>query len=253
MYLTQVLQAEAIRFGVEHWRRNGHRTSGTLYWQLNDTWPVASWASVDYFGRWKALHYAARRFYAPVLLSLEDGVKNDPSKIGLYVTSDRTEPWAGTVRWALESLDGDVLANAQDGVRAMPLTTTHISTLDLDDHVSADNQRELVFIGELWQEDHRVALALATFVPNKHLELKNPQLRVDVRQTGDQLVFEVQAQSLARFVELALTGADVVFSDNFFDVPVGRPITVTCPLPRGWTLDQAREALNKRSLYDSFA
>jgi len=253
VYLSQVLQAEAIRFGVEHWRRNGHRTSGTLYWQLNDTWPVASWASVDYFGRWKALHYAARRFYAPVLLSMEDGVKGDPTKIGLYVTSDLTEPWSGTVRWALESLDGDVLANVQDGVRATPMTTTHISTLDLDEHVTTDNQRELVFICELLQQDERVALTLATFVPNKHLALKDPQLRVDVRQDGDQFVFELQAQSLARFVELALSGADVVFSDNFVDVPAGRTISVTCSRPTGWTLDQARTALQVRSLYDSFA
>ena len=65
VYLTQLLQAEAMRIGVEHWRRNRDCTSGALYWQLNDCWPVASWASIDYFGRWKALHYAARRFFAP--------------------------------------------------------------------------------------------------------------------------------------------------------------------------------------------
>ena len=62
IYLSLILQAEGIRYGVEHWRRNMHRVAGTLYWQLNDCWPVASWASIDYFGRWKALHYLARRF-----------------------------------------------------------------------------------------------------------------------------------------------------------------------------------------------
>ncbi|MEY2818054.1 MAG: hypothetical protein RL275_1517, partial [Chloroflexota bacterium] len=70
VYLSLVLQAEGIRYGVEHWRRHTNRVSGTLYWQLNDCWPVASWASLDYFGRWKALHYAARRFYAPLMLSI---------------------------------------------------------------------------------------------------------------------------------------------------------------------------------------
>ncbi|MEJ2212228.1 MAG: glycoside hydrolase family 2 protein, partial [Anaerolineae bacterium] len=78
VYLSMVLQAEGIRYGVEHWRRHTQRVSstrrisGTLYWQLNDCWPVASWSSLDYYGRWKALHYAARRFYAPLLLSIED-------------------------------------------------------------------------------------------------------------------------------------------------------------------------------------
>ena len=66
VYLSLVLQAEGIRYGVEHWRRHPRRVSGILYWQLNDCWPVASWASLDYFGRWKALHYAARRFFCPL-------------------------------------------------------------------------------------------------------------------------------------------------------------------------------------------
>ena len=68
----QLLQAEAIRYGVEHLRRNRGRCMGAVYWQLNDCWPVASWSSIDYFGRWKALHYYARRFFAPVMISCEE-------------------------------------------------------------------------------------------------------------------------------------------------------------------------------------
>ncbi len=83
VYLSMVLQAEGIRYGVEHWRRHIDRVAGTLYWQLNDCWPVASWSSLDYFGRWKALHYAARRFYAPLLLSIED---QPASMQAIYVT-----------------------------------------------------------------------------------------------------------------------------------------------------------------------
>ena len=69
--LSQFSQAEAIRYGVELWRRNRPVCMGAIYWQLNDNWPVTSWASIDWFGRWKALHYAARRFSNPVLLSCE--------------------------------------------------------------------------------------------------------------------------------------------------------------------------------------
>ena len=72
IYASQLLSGEAIRYGVEHFRRNRGRCMGTLYWQLNDCWPVISWASVDYYGRWKALHYYAKRFFAPVLLSCEE-------------------------------------------------------------------------------------------------------------------------------------------------------------------------------------
>lgn len=73
LWLTQILQGMAIKYAVEHWRRGMPRGMGTLYWQLNDCWPVASWSSVDSLGRWKALHYMARRFFAPLLISgLED-------------------------------------------------------------------------------------------------------------------------------------------------------------------------------------
>src|SRR5690349_12778607 len=119
VYLSLVLQAEGIRYGVEHWRRHGDRVAGTLYWQLNDCWPVASWASLDYFGRWKALHYAARRFYAPLMFSVEDNAAT--AEQAIYVTSDLREPWEGTVRWALETLDGKSLATGYEAVSAAPL------------------------------------------------------------------------------------------------------------------------------------
>lgn len=65
-YISQILQLKAIEYGVEHWRRKRGQCMGSLYWQLNDCWPVASWASIDYYGRWKALHYGARRFMRPL-------------------------------------------------------------------------------------------------------------------------------------------------------------------------------------------
>ena len=94
---------------------------------------------------------------------------------------------------------------------------------------------------------------MATFAPNKHLSLVDPSLAVDVEVDGDQLRLDVTAQSLARFVELALEGVDVVFSDHYIDLPAGRPAKVTCLLPEGWSVGQARQALRVRSLYDSFA
>ena len=249
VYLSMVLQAEGIRYGVEHWRRNCERVSGTLYWQLNDCWPVASWSSLDYFGRWKALHYAARRFYAPLLLSIEDS----GLRMGVHVTSDHTTAWQGQVRWRLETLGGAVLDLGKQAVQAAPLADTTVCELDFSAQVSDESCRWVVFICELWQGEERLAVRMATFVPNKHLELVEPGLAAHVRLEGDRLVFELAAQSLARFVELRLDGVDVVFSDNYFDLPAGSRASVDCPLPAGLTLEAARAALCVRSLYDSFA
>jgi beta-mannosidase len=247
--LSLALQAEGIRYGVEHWRRHKDRVAGTLYWQLNDCWPVASWSSLDYFGRWKALHYAARRFYAPLMLSIEDS----PPQQAIHVTSDLRELWEGTVRWSLETLRGEVLASGQEPVKVAPLASTHVRTLDFAGHISDDNRRELIFIAELWQGDRRVALHTATFVPTKHLSLTDPAVTAHLRSEDGQLIVELASHSLAHLVELTLEDCDAILSDNYFDLPAGRPVTVSCPLPTGWTLAQACTALKVRSVYDSYA
>jgi len=249
VYLSLVLQAEGIRYGVEHWRRHMDRIAGTLYWQLNDCWPVASWSSLDYFGRWKALHYAAKRFYSPLMMSIEDR----PPVQKLHVTSDLPEAWEGTIRWSLETIQGKVLATGQEAVNAAPRASTPIRALDFADKVTEDNRRSLIFVAELWQGNQRLALQIATFVPTKHLILEEPVIAATVRSEGNQLVVDVTAQSLARFVEVSLEGADVVLNDNYFDVPAGRKVTVSCPMPTGWTLAQAAAALKTRSVFDSYA
>jgi beta-mannosidase len=249
VYLSMVLQAEGIRYGVEHWRRHMDRVAGTLYWQLNDCWPVASWSSLDYFGRWKALHYAARRFYAPVMLSIEDR----PPEQGIYITSDLSESWEGVVRWSLETLGGEVLAAGQELGKAAPMSSTQVRTLDFSSHLSDENRRELIFIAELWQEERRVAQQVATFVPTKHVKLVDPGVTAALAEQDGDLAVTLASRSLARLAELSLEGADGVFSDNYFDLPAGRPVSVSCPLPAGWTLAQARAALKIRSVYDSYA
>jgi beta-mannosidase len=249
VYLSMALQAEGIRYGVEHWRRHPDRVAGTLYWQLNDCWPVASWSSLDYFGRWKALHYAARHFYAPLMLSIED----KPPEQGVYVSNDLLEPWDGTVRWSLETLAGEVLASGQSPVKAAPQAATQVCRLDFSDRVSDDTIRMLVFIAELWQGDRFVTRQTAGFAPIKHLSLADPAVTVDLRREKGQLIIELKSRTLALLVEVSLTGADVVFSDNYFNLPPGRIALISCPLPAGWTLSRARKAFRLRSVYDSYS
>jgi beta-mannosidase len=254
VYLSLILQAEGIRYGVEHWRRNRQRVSGTLIWQLNDCWPVASWASIDYFGRWKALHYAAKRFYAPLLLSVED----NGARMGVHLTSDLLEPADVQIRWRLETVSGEVLKSGDKLVHAISLQDTLVGVYDFTEDVLNEAglspaARRLVFICELSSEKHDLAgQTLTTFVPNKHLELQEPKLQTSLSERDGMLVIVVQAACLARFVELSFAGADVVFSDNYFDVPAGSSVSVTAPLPTGWTVDQARAALRVYSLINSY-
>ncbi len=251
VYLSMALQAEGIRYGVEHWRRYPDRVAGILYWQLNDCWPVASWSSLDYFGRWKALHYAARRFYAPLLMSIED----NPSGMSVYLTNDLLKPWLGGLNWSLEMLDGEELTGGSVPlVLTLPQTVKQICKLDFSKNITEDNLHKLVFIADLRDEfEHFVSRQIATFVPIKHLSLMDPAVKVDLSIEKDQLIINLDAKSTALLVEVSLPGSEVVFSDNHFNLPAGRTVQISCPMPAGWTLKRAKNEFRVHSVYDSYS
>jgi beta-mannosidase len=94
---------------------------------------------------------------------------------------------------------------------------------------------------------------MASFVPNKHLDLAEPGISVQPSINGGMVELKVSTKSLARFIELVLEGADVIFSDNYFDLPAGYDAVITCPLPEGWTLEKVSQQLRVQSLYHAFA
>ena len=153
IYASQLLQAEAVKYGVEHWRRNRGRCMGTIYWQINDCWPVASWSSIDYFGRWKALHYFARRFFAPVMISCcEEGeMTQRPSCVSEYhdieksvrlcVSNETRREISGIVRWALRDASSGVLRSGEERVRVPALSSAWLNKLDF----SQGNERRHYF------------------------------------------------------------------------------------------------------------
>jgi beta-mannosidase len=253
VYLSQILHAEAMRVGVEHWRRERARCGGALYWQLDDCWPVSSWASIDYFGRWKALHYATRRFYAPVLLTAE--VEGDA--VSLAVVNDTATLLRGTVRWSLEKLDGEVTESGEVPVEAAALAATAAGRVPLPH--SAVERRSLVLVSELVEPGVAPALVVTTFVPDKHLALGQPSIETSVVEEAvvdaapGRATVRIRSDRLARWVELSFEGADVVFGDNYFDLPAGRRVDVPFELPAGWSIERARAALRVRSVVDTFA
>jgi len=249
VYLSMALQAEGIRYGVEHWRRHPDRVAGILYWQLNDCWPVASWSSMDYFGRWKALHYAARRFYAPLMLSIEDKTPEQ----AVYVSNDWLEPWEGAVNWSLETLEGEGLTSGRVPFKVAPQASTRVCQLDFSDQITRDNLRKLVFIAELCQGDQLLTRQTAFFVPIKHLSLTDPAIAVNLQNQDGELIVELSSHALALLVEVSLNGVDVVFSDNYFNLPSKRSVQISCPLPAGWTLSRAQKAIRICSAYDSYS
>jgi beta-mannosidase len=195
------------------------------------------------------LHYAARRFYAPLMLSIEDRTPEQ----GVYVSNDWLEPWEGTVNWSLETLEGEVLSSGHTPVKAAAQAATLVCELDFSSQITDDNRRKLVFIAELWQGDQFVTRQTAYFVPIKHLSLTDPAISVNMESQNGELLVELTSHSLALLVEVSLRDADVIFSDNYFNLPSGRPIQISCPLPAGWTLSKAQKEIRICSVYDSYS
>ena len=226
LYCSQLLQADAIRYGVEHWRRNRGRCMGAIIWQLNDCWPVASWASIDYFGRWKAMHYAARRFFAPVMISAEETGEIDqnphineflrtPLRMAarLNVANETREPVSGTVFWALRDPMGKAV---KEGSR--PVTVPALSSLWLEeeDFTGEDLTRfHLEFRFE--QESMILSQGTALFCAPKHYQFADPALTVTLE--GDELV--VEAKAFAKSVWLESQDPDLLLEDNCFDLEPG--------------------------------
>jgi beta-mannosidase len=248
IYLTQVQQAEALRLGVEHWRRYCERTGGALYWQLNDCWPGASWSTIDYYGRWKAAHYFARHFFAPLLVSVED----KGSRLELFVTNDSSQIWTGLLRWSLMTLDGEVLDGDEHIFMAMPTATAMLEVFDFSGRLNDGNQRNVVLVIECMQDDRLISMQVIKFVPNKYLMLKKTAIDLDFAQNGSEVEVTLFTASMARYVEITLEGVDVIFSDNYFDLPARKPYRVYFPLPQDWSLEQVRKALSVHSLVDTF-
>jgi beta-mannosidase len=145
------------------------------------------------------------------------------------------------------------LEAGEEPVKAAPLDVTPLCNLDFSSRLDDDLRREAAFVAELWRDGQILSRQTAFFVPTKHLALAEPGISAQLRVDGGQVCIELVSRSLARLVECALEGADVVFSDNYFDLPAGRGVSISAPLPAGWTVSQAQEALKVRSVYDSYA
>jgi len=251
LWLSQIQQGLAVKYAVEHWRRNMPRCMGSLYWQLNDCWPVASWSSIDSFGRWKALQYMARRFYAPLLISgVEDG---EAGSVGIHITSDRLEKESCDVRWIVTNVSGNILHEGTADVVAEANGNTHAKTLDVNNPLRKYSLRDLLVWLELWKCGERINTNFVTFCRPRDFELKKPEIESTVKQAGDGL-FEVKlaADKPALWVWLELAEIDAHYSDNFFCLRPGQPFVVRVYPFRDMNENEFCRQLLVRSIYDTY-
>lgn len=225
LYASQLLQADAIRYGIEHFRRHRGRCMGTVVWQLNDIWPVASWASIDYYGRWKALHYAEKRAFAPVMISCEEiGELSErpyciaqPAPIEkaarLHVANETMETVSGLVKWELRNPDSSIICAGEEQVTVPALDGVWLDKLDF----SAYDELTVYFSYSFAMNGKVVSENTCLFTAPKHFAFENPKL--SCRREGNELI--ITAAAYAKNVDIQGVDGDVKFTDNFFDMNKG--------------------------------
>ena len=245
LYVSQLIQAEGVRYGVEHFRRHYGRTMGAIYWQLNDCWPVASWSSIDYYGRWKALHYHSKKFFAPILLSVEENKKKMTAAV--HLTNETRDAHKGKLHYRLMTLDGITIDQHSIDLAIDSLQAKKI--IELDYSVYQKRKKDLILHVAFLDETGLVlADNVATFVQDKDLHLRQSEIQLDCTKNQHLVTISLESAIVQRFVELKYN--DSIFSDNYFHLLPNEPKTITFESID--SINHIRKNIKVRSLIDTY-
>lgn len=244
IYISQVLQGIAIKSGVEHWRRHRGRCMGAIYWQLNDNWPVASWSSVDYYGRWKALQYMARHFYADILGSLQvRGAEYTP-----FIQNETRGTSESVVTLWVKNMDGTVLYEEKQQITCEALSVAAGSPVELEDVLRG--RESDVFVEALFRHsDGTMGRQVEVPKPWKHMQIRKTRVDSDAVREGNRLSVTLTSPVPAFFVEAEAEDADIVWSDNFMHLTGDGKTVIEGTLPEDY---EGIPALRVRSLCDAY-
>lgn len=242
VYATQLNQANAIKFGVEHFRRHRGYTMGSIYWQLNDCWPVSSWSSIDYFGRYKALHYFAKRFYAPVAM----GLFADGKSITVNVANETLCDFCGKIKVGVMTADLKTVYTDECEVKVSVLTSRDVASFDFS---TVSGSRDKFFFAELYDSDGVLVMRQSELgVKPKHFAFKKPSYTVSAEDVCGGVLVTLSADSFAKDVEISFASSDPVLSDNYLDLISSEPVSVTVYTDK--TANELLSDMTVRSVYD---
>lgn len=247
LYLSQVQQAKAMRMAIEYWRTTMPHCMGTLYWQLNDNWPVASWSSIDYYGKWKLLHYAAKHFYSPALpiaYQKEDGI------VEVYVVNDGPHPILDAkVSVKFATYDGKKLGKQEYRQDFKAYSSTHLATIDLNKKKKLERENTFIYL-KLKSDDLYIENSLMLAKP-KESRLQDPEIKVEVAKAPGGFFVTLSCTKAAFQVALDAGSLLGTFSDNLFEIRPTAQKVVTFKTKETISLEAFKEELKVYDLYTS--
>ena len=214
IYLSQLCQAECIKDATEHWRRNSGRCNGSLYWQFNDCWPVCSWAGLDYYRNYKALQYECKKFFAPIIVSLE----NDKDGVGVYILNDTDKAVELSVNVRLVTFDGETLLQEDMSATVDSVGKVALKRYAMDELKKLGNLKSSVLVATLTRDGKEINVKTVLFDKEKNLKLPLSNVKTVVKVSDGVANITLLSDKYVR--KLALTSHNVYspFSDNYFDL-----------------------------------
>ena len=223
LYVGQVLQAEGMKFGMEAHRRNMPYCMGSLYWQIDDCWPVASWSSMDYYGRWKAQQYFTKKAFTPILISPEFEGKD----LNVHIVSDQWEAIPATMRLSTIDFEGNTIWSTTETVTIGANESKIHFSAPTTTLLEGNAKEKVVFKAELLTENGAlISSNLLYFSAPKNLKLPNPSIETAITSTEEGYKIKLSSNLLAKNVYLRYEGAEGFFSDNYFDLLPNEPVEV---------------------------
>ena len=222
-YLSQICHAEGIKTGVEYFRRSKPVCMGALYWQLNDCWPATSWSGIDYYGRWKALHYYVKRFYQNILIS--PVINND--RLEVHVVSDSTSDISVKMELSLFDFEGNELNSINKKATISALESKMHYSCKIDEILRGNDPRQVFLYCELKMDEKVLSTNPLFFDLPKNIEFPAPKIERKIQKIENGFEIKLLSDKLARNVGLIYEKEDGFFSDNYFDLLPGRVKTIT--------------------------
>ena len=259
LVISQLIQALCVQYAAEHARRIQGRMDGLLYWQINDIWPGATWSSIDVYGRWKALQYCAKRFFAPVLVSLLED--HDSGTVEVHVSNHRAGDFAGAVKWWVTDCAGEILREGACKANVLSQGNQVVATINCQDlreaggkerlpleirnnkNIPMSGDRDLLVWAVVEENGAELSRNMAFFAKPKYWKLSDPKIEAIVSEEEGRLTIELKADACAPWTRLSLKAGDARFSDNYLHLAPHLPARVIVESTDKKDLAQFREAL----------
>ena len=248
LYVSQLLQAEGISLGMEAQRRNRDICMGSLYWQLNDCWPVASWSSIDYYGKWKALHYQTKKSFEESILSFH---KNN-NEIAVYFVTDKLHSEKYKYNFQLRDFSGKIYNSWKGEFHSNPNNSKIIHNIDLAS-ISIDNEyfNDKFIFAYVTLNDIIISEKIKYLTPLKNLKLTQPKFQYEVDIVDNFYEIKLISKNLIKNLFIA-SKLEYNFSDNYFDLIPNKEKVIRINRDNFSSARSFEESLRFISLYDTY-